>query len=110
MRVCSCLRPATRGAMLTPADLDLPHLAMESPEFAADPFPYFAAARAQHPWLATSSFGYVVHEYAAMRELFSQDDKLRPSLDGVVEQLGAEGTAVARWAEGNLLSIPPEQH
>jgi cytochrome P450 len=96
--------------MLTPAELDLPHLPMERPEFAADPFPYFTSARTKHPWLATSAFGYVVHEYAAMRELFGQDDKLRPSLDGVVAQLGAEGTAVARWAKDNLLSIAPEQH
>lgn len=92
------------------AELDLPHLPMEDRAFAADPFPHFAAARAQHPWMATSAFGVVITEYRAMRELFAQDDKLRPSLDGVVEQLGAQGTAIALWAEGNLLSLPPELH
>ena len=51
------------------SDLELPHLAMEEPWFAANPAPQFAAARAAHPWLASSNLGYVVTGYAAVREL-----------------------------------------
>lgn len=96
--------------MQTLSELDLPHLSMEAPAFAADPFPYFAAARQKHPWLATSGFGHIVTEYSAMRELFSQDDKLRPSLDGIVEQLGVKGTPWGRWATEHLMSVAPERH
>ena len=32
------------------ADLTLPTLPIQTDAFAADPFPYLAAARAQHPW------------------------------------------------------------
>ena len=50
---------------------------MEDPNFAEDPFSRFTAARRQHPWLAQSSFGYVITEYAAMKDLLGMDDKLR---------------------------------
>ena len=52
------------------ADLDLPHLPMEDPAFGEDPLSYFAEARKKHPWLASSNFGYVVHEFTAIRELY----------------------------------------
>ena len=45
------------------ATLDLPYLTMEEDSFAADPFPHFAKARAQHPWLARWTLGYVVTDY-----------------------------------------------
>jgi cytochrome P450 len=92
------------------AELDLPHLPIEDPAFTADPFPFFAAARARHPWLASSSFGHFVTEFQAMRELFMQDDKLRPSSDGVIEQLGARDSIWGRWATEHLLMATPEQH
>ena len=41
--------------MQSAAELDLPHLAMEEPAFAEDPFSRFAAARQQHPWLAKAA-------------------------------------------------------
>ena len=62
--------------MSSVTELPLPFLAMEEPGFAADPFPQFAAARAQHPWLAKSAFGYVVTEYSAIKDLLSMDDRL----------------------------------
>jgi len=96
--------------MLALAELDLPYLAMETAEFAADPFPHFEAARDKHPWLAVWTFGHIITEYRAMRELFGQDDKLRPSNDGVVEQLGAKDTLWGQWANEHLLMAAPEQH
>jgi cytochrome P450 len=96
--------------METLSQLDLAHLPMEAPEFAADPYPYFSAAREKHPWLAASSFGYVVTEYRAMRELVIQDDKMRPSLDGIVEQMGAQDTAWGRWAYDQIISMPRQRH
>ena len=41
-------------------ELELPRLAMEEPGFSEDPLPQFAAAREQHPWLATCAFGFVI--------------------------------------------------
>lgn len=92
------------------AELDLPHLAMDEPSFGEDPFPRFAAARAQHPWLATSSLGIVITEHRAMRELFGRDDELRPPYKDVVALLGQEGTTWGRFTEEQLISLPPDQH
>ena len=72
--------------------LSLPELAMETPEFADDPFSRFAAARRQHPWLAKSTFGYVITEYAAIRDLLGMDDVLRVAHEGVVALMKAEGS------------------
>lgn len=92
------------------ADLDLPHLPVETPEFAADPVSQFNAAKQRHPWLAASNIGYFVHEYTAIRELLIQDDKLRPAYDGIVEQMGVHGTPWGRFTEQQLISLPPEMH
>jgi hypothetical protein len=51
------------------ADLALPYLPIERPEFDADPFPLLAAARRQHPWLARFREGYFVHGYQAIKVL-----------------------------------------
>jgi cytochrome P450 len=96
--------------MQTLADLDLPHLPMEEPAFGEDPIRFFAEARVRHPWLATSNFGLVVHEFTAIRELFRMDDKLRPSFDGIVAQLGAKGTPWGRFTEDQMISLPAQQH
>jgi cytochrome P450 len=96
--------------MQTLADLDLPHLPMEEPAFGEDPMKFFAAARTRHPWLATSNFGLVVHEFTAIHELFRQDKKLRPAYDGIVEQLGAKGTPWGRFTEEQMISLPAEKH
>jgi cytochrome P450 len=92
------------------SELDLPHLPIKSPEFAADPYPHLAAARMKHAWLATAEAGYVVHEYTAMRELFGQDDKMRVYNDGVVEHMGAGGTSWGRWMTRQIIAMSPEQH
>lgn len=90
--------------------LDLPQLPIESPEFAADPFHYLAAARAKHPWLAKAQSGHVIHEYAAMRDLFGQDEKMRVYNDGVVQRMGAEGTSWGRWMTRQIIAMRPEPH
>jgi cytochrome P450 len=96
--------------MQTLADLDLPHLAMDEPEFAVDPLPRFAEARRKHPWLANSIYGTVITEYTAMRDLFGRDDQLRPPYKDVVGMLGQEGTPWGRFTEEQLISLPVDQH
>lgn len=104
--------PLARGVSMSVValtDFDLPHLAMETPEFASDPFPHFEAARAQHPWLATSVFGHVVTEYGAMKDLLAREH-LRTANDGVVEIMGAKGTPVGDYFERNIFAIQGEPH
>ena len=92
------------------AELDLPHLAMEDPAFAADPFPHFAAARARHPWLAKSVFGHVVTEYGAMKDLLGLNDSLRTATDGVAEIMGAKGTFSGDYVERNIFNQQGDAH
>ncbi|MDE2404334.1 MAG: cytochrome P450 [Sphingomonadales bacterium] len=92
------------------AELDLPFLEMERPEFGVDPLKHFAEARAKHPWLAASNYGYVVHEFTAIRDLFPQDDKLHPPYAAVVEMFGTKGTPWGRFTSEQMISLPPEEH
>ncbi|MBB4858883.1 cytochrome P450 [Novosphingobium chloroacetimidivorans] len=96
--------------MQTLAQLNLPHLAVEDAAFAADPVSHFREARKTNPWIAASDIGYWVHDYQAIRDLLSQDDKFRPAYDGIVEIMGARGTPWGRFTEEQLISLPPEQH
>src|SRR5689334_7713907 len=86
------------------ADLDLPQLPMDDPAFGVDPLPPMAEARAQHPWLAQSPFGYVVTEYSAMRELMRMDDKLRTSFDGIIDLLDQHGTPWGRFLQEQIMA------
>lgn len=63
-----------------------------------------------HGWLATCESGYVVHQYAAMRELFGRDEKMRVFNDGVVDHMGASDTHWGRWMKRQIIAMPPEQH
>jgi len=96
--------------MQTLDELDLPHLPVEEPAFAADPVSYFREARNKHPWLAMSNIGLLIHELTAIRELLGQDDKFRPAYDGIVDQLGAHGTPWGRFTEHQLISLPEAEH
>jgi cytochrome P450 len=96
--------------MTSAADLDLAHLAMEEPGFAENPWPHFAAARQRHPWLAKSSFGYVVHDYGAIKDLLSMDDKLGTGVDSILEVLGAKGTPWGRFEEESIMSRTGAEH
>ena len=96
--------------MPTLAELNLPHVAMEDPAFAADPLPRFEEARQKHPWLARSKFGIVITEYTAMRDLFGRDDQLRPPYADIVGVLGLEGTPWGDFTERQMISLPVEKH
>jgi cytochrome P450 len=91
-------------------ELSLPKLTMEDPKFAEDPFSQFAAARGQHPWLAKSSFGYVVTEYAAIKELLGLDDRLRTAHEGVVQLMKAEGSSWGRFQLEQILARSGTDH
>jgi cytochrome P450 len=82
---------------------------METADFAADPFPYFEAARAKHPWLAKSDFGLVITEHRAMKDLLA-NDHLRTANDGVVEIMQAGDSNVGRFFATNIFAQQGETH
>ncbi|MCB2076419.1 MAG: cytochrome P450 [Novosphingobium sp.] len=96
--------------MQAAADLDLPYLTMDEDAFAEDPFPHFRKARAQHPWLARWTLGYVVTDYAAMRALFAREDRMRMMYDSIVDIMDAKGTPWGNFQERHMLSMMGEQH
>ena len=73
--------------MQTVTDMALPHLAVEDPAFWADPLAAITVARGQHPWLATTNYGYFVHGYQAIKDIVYMDDKLRPNFEDLVAYL-----------------------
>ena len=91
-------------------ELDLPYLAIQEPAFAVDPIPRIEAARRGHPWLARSDFGYIVHEYQAIRDLSWMDDKFNPSLDAVIEIMGAAHTPWGKFMLDLMLAKDPPEH
>ncbi len=102
----------TRSNAIPLANLDLYHLPWNTSELAADPYPYFEAARGKHPWLAKTDEGYVVTGYQAIRDLMDLDreDKLRASFDGIIEILGAKDTPWGRFTEEQMLALRGEEH
>jgi cytochrome P450 len=88
----------------------LSHLAIEKPEFAVDPTPYFEAARRQHPWLAKCNVGFVVTEYTAMKEILHKDDKVRMPSEQIVDIMGGRGTGWGRFTEEMMLSKSGADH
>src|SRR5579871_992085 len=97
--------------MPTLAELDLMSLPLQSAALAQDPLPWFERARGVHPWLAKwDEFGFVITEYAAMRELFGRDDQLRPPYADVVDRLGQQGTPWGRFTREQMISLPVDQH
>jgi cytochrome P450 len=91
-------------------ELSLPNLVMEDPKFAEDPFTQFTAARRKHPWLAKSTFGYVVTEYAAIKDLLGLDDRLRTAHEGVVDLMNAKGSAWGRFQLEQILARSGDAH
>src|SRR5271165_235313 len=96
--------------MQTVTELALPHLPLGDAAFAVDPMPYIEAARRQHPWLAKCDFGYVVHEYQAIRDLAYMDDKFRPSMDTITEIMGAKGTPWGEFMDNLMLAKTGPEH
>lgn len=91
-------------------DLDLAMVPIEGDGFAADPMPYLAEARRQHPSLARCSVGYLVTEYQAIKDIYYHDDKLRFPGDQIVQLMHAEGTGWGRFTEDMMLSRSGEAH
>lgn len=93
------------------SEIELPHLAMEEADFARDPYSRFEAARARHPWLATSNLGYVVTSYKAVRDLMALEaTHMRMPYDLIVDAMGARGTAWGRFQEGHMLGKSGPAH
>ena len=92
------------------SELELPHLAMEEEAFSADPYPHFDAARARHPWLATSQFGYVVTHYPVIRELFAEESHMRGNYVEMVEAMGAMDTPWGDFQLGHILNAQGAKH
>ncbi len=92
------------------ATLDLPYLTMDEDAFAMDPFPHFATARAQHPWLARWTLGYVVTDYQAMRDLFAMEAKMGMLYDNIVEIMEAKGTRWGNFQQRHMLNQTGAAH
>lgn len=90
--------------MQSVTQIELPLLPLDDPALASDPFPYFAAARAQHPWLARWQYGPIVTGYQAVRDLMTMEGRMRMPYDQLVDVMGARGTAWARFQESHILS------
>ncbi len=91
-------------------ELSLAYLPVEDPAFAADPLPHFEAARRQHPWLARCSYGFLVHEYQAIDDLYRMDDRLQFATDQIIDVMGARGTPWGLFNEGLMITKQGEEH
>jgi len=96
--------------MTTLSAVELPVLPVETPAFAADPTPMLDAARAQHPWLARFSQGYVVHGYEAVCDLFADDRNLVPGFGPIIDFYDVRGTTWARFMEEIVISRSGAEH
>jgi cytochrome P450 len=92
------------------ADHELATLPIEDPAFAADPNPELDRARAQHPWLARFSHGYVVHSYQAIRDLLPRDEKVQIAMDAVVDIMGAQGTPWGGFMRDMMIAMRGADH
>jgi cytochrome P450 len=92
------------------SELSLPYLAIGTPEFAKDPVAQFNNARAQHPWLAKTDYGYVVTEYAAIKDLLGMDAQMRPPHEIIIEAMNAKGSRWERFQLESVLAIHNADH
>src|SRR4051812_45272761 len=90
--------------------LELHYLGVEEQAFADDPFAQMKAARKVHPWLAKTSFGYIITQYRAARELIVHEDKLRMGLTEIADHMGARGTLWGKFIADNIESQTGETH
>jgi cytochrome P450 len=67
-------------------------------------------ARHRHSWLARNSFGYVITEYAAIKELLGMDDKLRVAHEGMIDLMNARGSQWGAFQLDSILGIGGERH
>jgi cytochrome P450 len=91
-------------------ELALEHLPLETEALAARPLPYFQAARARHPWLATSNLGAVITEYHAMKDILGMDQVLYFPAAETVELMGAQELGWGRYISDFMLMRSGEPH
>jgi len=96
--------------MQTITDLTLPYLPMDEASFAANPFPHFEKARAEHPWLATCPYGPVVTQLDAMRDLLYLDRSMHGAYESVVDLMNARDTTWGRFQLESLLAQNGDAH
>jgi cytochrome P450 len=96
--------------MQSVTQIELPLLPLGDPVLASDPFPHFAAARTQHPWLARWQHGPIVTGYQAVRDLMKMEERMRMPYDQLVDVMGARGTAWGRFQESHILSHSGTAH
>jgi cytochrome P450 len=92
------------------AELSLPDLPINAPEFALDPAARFAEARRAHPWLARSDLGYVITECAAGKDILGDDAHMRIAVDDVLAVMKAEGSPWGGWMKRNIIVQQGEAH
>ena len=93
------------------AEMDLPLMPAETPEFAADPMPFVEAARAGHPWLARSNVGgYIVHGFHAARDIIGNDADTHPFYPGIAAYYDAEGTGWGDFMSQMMNARVGEKH
>ncbi len=91
-------------------EMPLPTLAIEQPAMSANSTPGLEAARREHPWLARSDSGLVVHGYEAARDLMMMDDKMIPSFDMMTTIYGSDGGDWTRFMVEQLANRTGADH
>lgn len=92
------------------SEMRLPELPVESPEFAANPYPDLEAARSQHPWLARFSGGYVAHGYRSVGDLHADCENLLPGYGPVPDFYDVHDTMWGRFWRDMLPALSGETH
>lgn len=93
------------------AEMELPLMPAETPEFAADPSPFVEEARSAHPWLARSNVGgYIVHGYEAARDIIGDDVNTHPFYPGIAAYFDAEGTGWGDFMSQMMNATVGEKH
>ncbi len=91
------------------SELDLPQIDLFDPEYARDPHAAYLAAR-ENSWIAQYQFGYLLLDYASMRDFLRDDERCRePNLD-LVQMWNAQGTAFERFTAHQLVALRGEEH
>ena len=95
--------------MVSVNELELPELNIIGPEFDADIYGHYQAARQQH-WLAKTPVGVMVLGYQEMKELLLMDEKLEPANKMMTTMLGADGTSFGDFNNKFLLAQQGADH
>lgn len=92
------------------ASLDIPILAVESAEFAADPYRFLDEARKVHPWAARFSEGIIVHGYDEAVELLADEANLLIGYGAIIDFYDVRGSMWARFMDEMMLAVSGDTH